>query len=681
MSDTNFQNGHMEELPDEAHSPHWVPDKPNVPTPQRDGYWQTPSALGTMAQRAQPQPSPDIWQRGQGKTPDQPTTVANLSPQPQAPPAQTVRPPKAMPWTAKPPLHQPSPPGTPQLSPTGRPPPMRQFSPYVPTQPIRTPDAWGQPAPFAREPQPFEVPGINHGVGSYFAQNGSGITALLGLGLVKNSGAFMKAYMQGREFASKEAREDMQNHAMELDQKQREEADDYAEVFSSYNAVGNKPLNGVRIEDAINRVAMKYNDTNMQAVLANGPLAAYKLLQNRDSHWQDGHAANKKAEDTAAEDALWGLTPAKPADDTAGLPATLGLPASSAAAPSLGAEPPAAEPTARKPGDPPAADEPADNPIEDGATSIFKGNEPATYVSPHVKNAMALRAEQMKGQVSAILKDPNITPDQVVPEVRRKLGSEIADELQGYMDYRRGPGVSGQASGGKEQEYWNRLGTLAQKARPGDPAHGVAGWSQTNFAAITHFKNNQQVQNAIGRAVTVTTTGDQILADVQQLPPEASSEDTLTRAFENIKDGKSADPRYVALYNDWLKYNQETNVLIRGGQGGITETEAAVGMVPPILGRPEDYRTVVVHDAEMAASRLGQYENQWKQYGSPDPMPGTDEFARDELHRISSLEPVHNLEPGQTVEGDDGVTRRWLGPYDEQGHLRTNPAKNWAPVR
>lgn len=684
MTDTSVLNS-RDDPDDQAPPPTWTP-----PTDR-------PSALSGIAQRAAPQ-QPPVWQRGMGRT-DQPTTVASLGQPPQAPPPpqvapvapqpppappQTVRP-KPQPWSPQPPKPQPSPPGTPQLSPTGAPPPIRSFSPYIPAQPIRDHNDWGQPQPFAREPQSFEVPGIYHGVGQFFGGNGSAITALLGSGLVRNSSAFMKSYMQGAEFASKQRREDMQDHAMELDQKQQEETDAYAEVFNTYNAVGYKPVNGVRIEDAIGRVAMRYGDQNMQAVLAQGPGAAYKLLQNRDAKWQDLHAGNTKAKDTSAEDALWGLTPAQPAgegENASGLPATLGAPSSSAAAPSLGAAPPSGQPTAAKPGAEPGApsDEPPDTPIEGGAVSVFKGIEPGAYVPADVKNRMAVRANEMKNQVRQILKDPNVTPDQVVPEVRRKLGSDVADELQAYMDYRRGPGVSGQSSGGKEQEYWNTLGTLASKAKPGDPAKGVAGWSQSNFAAISKFKSNTQIQNAIGRAVTVTTTGDQILADVQQLPPEASSEDTLTRAFENIKDGKSADPRYVALYNDWLKYNQETNVLIRGGQGGITETEMATQMVPSILGRPEDYRTVVVHDAEMAASRLGQYENQWKQYGSPDPMPGTDEFARGELHRISSIEPVHNLEPGQTVETDHG-TMRWKGPYDAKGHLHTDPTDNWELVR
>jgi hypothetical protein len=680
MTDTSVLNS-RDDPDDQAPPPTWKPPGP-------------PSALSGIAQRAAPQPP--VWQRGMGRT-DQPTTVASLGPQPQAPqppqvapvapqppaaPPQTVRP-KPQPWSPQPPKPAPSPLGTPELSPTGAPPPIRSFSPYIPAQPIRDHSDWGQPQPFAREPQSFEVPGIYHGVGQFFGGNGSAITALLGSGLVKNSGAFMKSYMQGAEFASKQRREDMQDHAMELDQKQQEETDAYAEVFNTYNAVGYKPVNGVRIEDAIGRVAMRYGDQNMQAVLAQGPGAAYKLLQNRDAKWQDLHAGNTKAKDTSADAALWGLTPAQPAgegEDASGLPATLGAPASSAAAPSLGAEPP---PAAAKSGAAPgaASDEPPDTPIEGGAVSVFKGIEPGAYVPADVKNRMAVRANEMKGQVRQILKDPSITPDQVVPEVRRKLGSDVADELQAYMDYRRGPGVSGQSSGGKEQEYWNTLGTLASKAKPGDPAHGVAGWSQSNFAAISKFKSNNQIQNAIGRAVTVTTTGDQILNDVEQLPPEAHSGNALSEAFGKIKDGAfTGDQRYVALYNDWLKYNQETNVLIRGGQGGITETEASVNIVPPLFGNPADYRTVVVHDAEMAASRLGQYENQWKQYGSPDPMPGTDEFARGELHRISSLEPIHNLQPGGTVEGADGVTRRWLGPYDEKGHLRTNPAKNWEPV-
>jgi hypothetical protein len=635
-----------------------------------------PSALAGIAQRAQPQPSPAIWQRGR----DQPTTVASLGPQP-APPAppqpqpptpQTQRP-KPMPWTAQPPQFKPAPPGTPPLSPTGAPPPVRQFTPYIPAQPIRDHDDWGTPVPFAREPQPFEVPGIYHGVGNYFAQNGSGITALLGSGLVKNSGAFMKAYMQGREFATKQSLDDMKLHAIELDQKQQQETDDYAEVFNAYNAVGYKPLNGVRIEDAIARVAQKYNDQNMQAVLAQGPGAAYKLLQNRDAKWQDGHAANKKADDTEAQNELWGLKPAQPTDagDASGLPATLGQP-SSAATPSPGAAPGAA-PTARKPGEAPAADEPADTPIEEGAAQIFKGMEPGTYVPPDVKNAMALRAAEMRRKANAILADPNLKPEDVIPEIKRQLGSTVAADAKGYSEYRAGPGATGQASGGKEQDYWNLLGDLVQKAKPGNPSQGLPGWNKSTYQAVRDFREQAQKANSpIQRIPTSVEAANNVLADLTAI--QARDGTTADASVENLSAWAGKDPLYSQLKIDWIRYNEDIDVLTRGTPS-VGMAEQAIQTQPqiPYFGSVSGYRAAVRRDMDQAKSRVDQLHGTWNQYQTGDPMPGFNPKSEKDMDAIRKLDFITGAKPGDIVPHPDGSKWRYLGANPENpGDIKTN---------
>jgi hypothetical protein len=642
-----------------------------------------PSPLAGMARRAAPPPPLEtgVWQRGR----DQPTTVASLGPQPQRqappaapppppPPVQTQRP-KPMPWTAQPPQHQPSPAGTPPLSPTGAPPPLRQFTPYIPAQPIRDHDDWGTPAPFAREPQPFEVPSINHGVGSYFAQNGSGITALLGSGLVKNSGAFMKAYMQGREFATKQTRDDMQLHAMELDQKQQEETDDYAEVFNAYNANGYKPLNGVRIEDALARIAQKYNDTNMQAVLANGPGAAYKLLQNRDAKWQDGHAANKKAEDTTAQDELWGLKPAQPADgdDASGLPATLGQPARSAAEP--GAAPTSGAPTAKpgQPGAAPSADEPGDTPIDEGAAQIFKGNEPGSYVPPDVKNAMALKAADMRKKANAILADPNIKPEEVIPEIKRQLGATVAADAKGYSEYRSGPGVTGGSSGGKEQDYWNLLGDLVEKSKPGNPSQGLPGWNKSTYQAVRDFRDGAQKPNSpIQRIPTSVEAATNVRADLAAIQARDGSSADVSP--ETLSGAAGKDPLYAQLKIDWIRYNEDIDVLTRGTPS-VGMAEQAINTQPqiPYFGSITGYRAAVRRDMDQAKSRVDELHGTWNQYQTGDVMPGFNQKAEQDMDRIRKMDFTTGALPGEVVPHPDGTKWRYLGANPENpGDVKTN---------
>lgn len=646
---------------------------------------QPSSPLAGLAQRAQPQPDPRVWQRGTGRTPDQPTTVAQFAPparMPPAPPnpntqfgqppAQIQKPRKPQPWD-QPILPQRSPPNTPPLSPTGRPPPLRQFTPYIPALPNRPPEAWGEPTPFARQPQDFEVPGIFHGVGNYFGQNGSGMMALLGSGLVRNSGAFMKSFTAGREFATKQQAEDMKLQWAQLDHQHQQETDDYSEVFNAYNAVGYKPLNGVPIEDALGRIAMKYNDTNMQAVLSQGPGAAYKLLQNRDSHWQDGTAASKKADATSAEDELWGLNPkpsdaASSSDQSGGLPATLGAPARSAAAPGAA---PGAAPAAR-PGQPGASDEPPDSPIQEGATEIFKGNEPGTYVPPDVKNAMALGAADMRRKANAILNDPNIKPEDVVPEIKRQLGPTVAADLQGYSQYRAGPGATGQASGGKEQDYWNLLGDLAQKSKPGDPTKGLPGWNKSTYQAVRDFREGAQKPNSpIQRIPTSVQAANNVRADLAAIQSRDGSAADVSP--ESLSGALGKDPLYAQLKIDWIRYNEDIDVLTRGTPS-VGMAEQAINTQPqiPYFGSISGYRAAVRRDMDQAKSRVDQLHGTWNQYQTGDPMPGVNPQAEQDMDRIRKMDFTTGAVPGEVVTHPDGTKFRYLGVNPENPDAREN---------
>lgn len=579
---------------------------------------------------------------------------------------------------------------------------QRAFQPFQFASIPRPHHQWGQEDPYPTLPQSFEVHGLLNGLSGYFSNNGGANIAQLALMMGPHAGAFLEGVQQGQLERAKEAREQLALRSAQLEERAKEQATVYSDIWGEHSALDptmSKTIKGKTLLETMDAKAVEIGDIGPGSVseligFGATPSQVKTFLEHRDNRLRDLHATNKAMEDDTAEDVKYGLKP-HPADTGRRgdypLPGATDAPQptdTAAVDPQTGKPAPAGAPAAKLPGD-----KDADDPFRSGtpeeqqtgeslASDVYRGIAAPKGTPKDVEHAAAVRASQIKRDIGNIIKDPAMKgrPD-LVRKAVDKIDPTLGQEWQDYADYRKGPGATGQGGGGKEVEMWNDFGSLATVAHPGDPAHGIPGWSQSNWTAIARFKDSPQVQTAIGRAVTVTTTGDQLLNDIQQLPPEASDSNVLKRALTNIQNGGTADIRYVALYNDWLKYNQETNVLIRGGgSGGVTETGEAINVVPQILGSPGAYRTVVVHDAEMAHSRLQQYGNQWRQYGSPDPMPGSDQFSTDELHRIASIEPGHNLMPGETVDTDHGKMR-WKGPYDERGHLRTDPTDNWEIVR
>jgi hypothetical protein len=616
-----------------------------------------PSPLAGMARRAAPQPDPSIWQRGQGKTPDQPTTVANLSPQP-APPPQALRPPapappqtmrpKPMPWTAKPPLHQASPPGTPQLSPTGRPPPLRQYSPYVPAQPIRTPDAWGTEAPFARQPQTFEVPGIFHGVGGFFGGNGSGITALLGSGLVKNSAAFMKSYMQGREFASKEARDDMQNHALELELKQKEETDAYAEIFNAYDAVGYKALNGTPFDVALTTVAQKYNDQNMIGALANGPGAAYQLMKNRDSHWQDVQAANKtsnKEAQDAKDLADWGVPGASATDaqPTPSLASTARPHDSPAAPPDPNAPSPQAQPVSASQ---PETQGDRINALPDYAQKgieYLRGGKMEGVpkaVQPHVVKYANDTLSKMDDLV-ARSRDGKMSKEQIEEEMR-KINPAIAGEFADIRDLNAPlPGGMGAINA---QPFWRDISSLAASSVPGWRVndYAVTGEMQRDYTTGTSSRRMQAANNMADAAVPVLKALKNIPEGAT--PPQNWASEIIAKKF-------TGDPRWVTLFNTMQQYIQESQSLA-SPTGKYFEGDVNRMMKEfDVTQGTSVIRSVLSSDADAATRRIATLTDDWQNTTHKDLPPHYNPKSTDILKAISQLDPdkgfadVPNLPP------------------------------------
>jgi hypothetical protein len=640
--DPDFNDGHFEELPDEVHSPHWVPDKPPPGLPDSGTWTPPPGAPSPLNQLAKSQP--DIWQRGGGRA-DQPTTVANLGPQtrPPQPQTPTVKP-QPQPWTQPRAAPQPQRPDTPLLSPTGLPPPVRQFSPYLPAMPTRSHDAWGTTSPFAPEPRSFEVPSINQGVGSWFGQNGSGITALLGLGGANFANAFAKSYMQGMTWKSNFQREQMQQHMEALAIQQKEETDAYAEVVNTYAANDYKDVGGVSYQQAMEQVAQRYNDTNMINTLAtSGPGGAYKLLQNRDAKWQDVQASNKVANKDAqdAKDLSDWDVPGASATDAQGAPGASTTPPSlastAARAPGMPSPPP--DPNAPSPQAQPVASQPETQTDrvdalpryqQEGIELLRGGNLSGVpkAVQPHVKQF----ADDTLGKMDALVakaQGGKMTKDQIEQELR-KINPAIAGEFAGIRDL--DAPLPGGMSAINAHPFWRDIASLASASVPGWRAndYAVVGEMQRDYTTGTSSRRMQAANNMADAAVPLLKALKNIPEGTS--PPENWIEQIAAKRF-------TGDPRWVTLFNTLQQYVQESQSLAsptgRYFEGDVNrmmhEFDIAQG--------PRAMRSIIGADADAATRRIGTLTDDYQNTVHKPFPPHYNPKATEILKALATIDP------------------------------------------
>lgn len=372
-----------------------------------------PSPLSSLAGAAS---DTGVWDRGQGRTPDQPTTVAPARQFPgipdQAPPAMGR------------PQREPEPP-TIGLSPR-HPAPFRPrlIQRYFPPLPNRPWSQWGEPRQFADLPQPWEVPGIYSNVARFFTQNGSGFTAPTAAMLGASTQGHSKAYMEGQEAAYRILQERMRMNAEALAEKQFQEQKDYRDAFALGGGdVGTwsgdpKAKDATELHDRLMAVATKYNDAPMLAALNSGNLTrAENILKERDAQGtslRESVTQQKKDEKTREEETPWrtGGTPPAITDSGAepggaAAPDTGAAPDGAAAPPDAGAAPSAPTPT-------PPSEAPADGetpPADGGYTpklDISQGPQGPQGVQ--VAAAGASDAPQPGMQRLAQQQQPDFTP-------------------------------------------------------------------------------------------------------------------------------------------------------------------------------------------------------------------------------------------------------------------------------
>ena len=541
-----------------------------------------------------------------------------------------------------------------------RPPP--KFNPYIPSLP-RDSSQWGQPEPFPRLPQSFELPGIYKQLGGYFAQSGGFRSAPLGAGMAAYSAAYQEAFQKGQEQKMRMSMEQMKLHAAQLEELEQTRAVEYADTFNRYQVEGDKDPQG--LHDALWKTAVEHGDKDVMAMLENGDSAeeVRRFLAKHEANIRDLSKANKKSEEQDAQDAQYGLAPARREDEGAYGPDTT-----------------------RPPG---VVDKGKDDPgdtrdenqklIDKGAWDMVEGYKPtgAEY-GKMTQTAMAKRKLEMEQALQEIAADPNINkdgqhPEEVLDAVRKRV-PQAASTLDQYSKYEEGPGVGGRAStGGPEAQMWGLMNPLAAKMYPGDPKTGIGAFNPDNLQAIHQFRDpNGQTQKQVQRIGPTVEAATQLITALNKLPPEDRQNLTLDAIKAKMVGG---NPLYRAIWANWLNYNQDVNALSVPG-GSVTETVLSEQQVPWYSSSAE-YLAVIREHIGVAASRVDEFHNSWKQYGSPAPMPGLNKAAEEQIPRIRRLDVATGMLPGDRRTAKDGKT------YEYTGKDMDNPDAdaNWKVVK
>ena len=530
--------------------------------------------------------------------------------------------------------------------PANAPRPSPKFNPYIPSLP-RDSSQWGQPEPFPRLPQSFELPGMYKQLGGYFAQSGGFRSAPLGAGMAAYAVNYQEAFQKGQEQKMRMSMEQMKLHAAQLEELEQTRAIEYADTFNRFQVEGDKDPQG--LHDAIWKIAVEHGDKDVMAMLENGDSAeaVRRFLAKHEANIRDLSKANKKSEEQDAQDAQYGLAPARREDEGA-----------------YGPE------TTRPPG---VVDKGKDDPgdtrdenqklIDKGAWDMVEGYKPtgAEY-GKMTSTAMAKRKLEMEQALQEIAADPNINkdgqhPEEVLDAVRKRV-PQAASTLDQYSKYEEGPGVGGRASsGGPEAQMWGLMNPLAAKMYPGDPKTGVGAFNPDNLQAIHQFRDpNGQTQKQVQRIGPTVEAATQLISALNRLPPDQRQNLSMDAIKAKMLGG---DPLYRAIWANWLNYNQDVNALSVPG-GSVTETVLSENQVPWYSSSAE-YLSVIREHIGVAGSRVDEFHNSWKQYGSPAPMPGLNKAAEEQIPRIRRLDVATGMLPGDRRKAKDGKTYEYTG--------------------
>jgi hypothetical protein len=556
--------------------------------------------------------------------------------------------------------------------PANAPRPPRGFNPYMRPLP-RDSSQWGEPEPFPRLPQSFELPGMYQQLGGYFAQHGGFASAPVANGLAGQSKEYQEGYMKGQDWKMKMAQEQVKLHAAQLEDLERTRAIEYADVFARHRAEGDN--NPTAVHDDLWKVAVEHGDKDVQTMIENGDSAekVRRFLAEHEANIRALGAANKKSDEQEAVEAQAGLAPARDEGGGGGVydryaPGATGGGAAPAGGQVAGPGAPAGDNRAKDVGDPLSPDKDdtrseGQKLIDGGAWSMVTGFKPdnAQYSKP-TQTKMAIRKIQMENALRNIAADPNINrdgkhPEEVIDAVRKQV-PEAAGLFDQYSRYEAGPGVAGRSSsGGPEASMWGLFNPLAEKMYPGDRETGVGAFNPDNLQAIHQFRDpNGQTQKQLQRVGPTVTAAERLITNINKLSPEERQNLSLDTIKAKMLGGS---PIHRAIWADWLNYNQDVNALSVPG-GSVTETLLSENQVPWYSSSAE-YLAVIREHIDVAGSRVDEFKGTWNQLNPRAQMPGQNTRAEAEITRIQRLDVATGMLPGDRRKAKDGKTYEYTG--------------------
>jgi len=584
--------------------------------------------------------------------------------------------------------------------PANAPQPPPKFAPFTPSMP-RDHSQWGQPEAFPRLPQSFELPGMYQKLGGYFAQNGSFASAPLGAGMAAFSKEYQEGYMKGQEWKMRMAKEQLGLHAAQLAELEQRQSVEYADIYNMYSEKGGdlntNTIGGRTLHDAIWAKAVELGDKNVIAMLEDGQSVekVRRYQMDHEARIRDLSKANAKQTEADAAAELYGLHPPSAAgtDPWDRGPTQPGetTPPAAPTGEVAGPGAPSGDKDTRAPGvgDPLDKTKPSDEGenaddigdpeqrrMHDASISVLKGIEPQD-IPKSVLPYAGINARTMRDKMGNIMdraKRGELAPDQVIPEIRKQIGGQVANDLQSVLDYRMpgvGGGGQGGGTGGKEGDYKALLGNIAAVIDPGDPAKGRGGWVAANYQAQERFRTDVNTQTVILRSNSLAADGNSVMADLKELERRGVPSEGLD--LSSVIEYAKRDPIYSKLAGDWKAYNDAFNTVVSAGHHTETGAQAQESVAPVSYASPSAFRAAIKGHMQDALGYLEGEHQRWETIGGKEHnMPSYNPKTEKQLRDLRDMDYLTGTMPGQTYTNKNGVTKTWVG-----GNLNPYDPSNW----
>jgi hypothetical protein len=510
--------------------------------------------------------------------------------------------------------------------PKGSPQPPAKFTPFIGATPRGDIGNWGKPDPYGATPQSFELPTIYRTLGQFFGQS-NGAAGPLGMLIAGHAGAYMKGLMLGQEFASKQAREQLLQKSLELQQQQEEWHTQYADEYAKFalKAGTNDPakiatttINGRNLYDTYADIAYRTGDKDVEGMLEDG-MSMDKIVRYqdfRDSKLKDLQKANAKLTEQDKEDKGW----EEGSGESGG--AQPGQPSSPLA-------PPPEQPTPAQPGAAPAAPQGGTPP-----TAVARANPlaPPGQEGQEQQGAPVLNADQRAGlefarggaadalpkgehggiakgyanQLLGKLTDLNgrsqgMTEDQALQELQR-INPAMASDARGLLNGAPVPGGWSQVG---SRPYWKNLVDILQNVRPGY----VPQTAEETKTFLNQY-DEAGIRNTYQRTYRMGPTGKVLLSAVNKA----------------VDAGQLGTEPFKNKWNDWVNHNLEANDVWAGIFNGLeqytADSLAIANQGKPYAGdvrrlmdqqwnvnSPQAIRTILQQDAEIAGGAVKPLED------------------------------------------------------------------------